>query len=171
MYNNIKSEKNTIVADLDYNEDGKPIPIVENIMSLRVATELSINLLSETYPEDVDLLFFLGCLPGGVTKEKLEEMWVNETAKSLSRLTSFSFFDVSTSKEKLLLTPTMIKYVDDSMEQSSKKNYLLRICNFYKELLLKSYLEIGIVQAEESAQADESEFSANKFSTTSPTNN
>ena len=66
MYNNIKSEKE-IVSDLVLGKDNKPIKkIVENIMSLNVASEMSVKLIQQSYPEDVDLLYFLGCLPGGV---------------------------------------------------------------------------------------------------------
>ena len=35
-------------------------------MSLNVAAEMSVKLLEVTNKEDTNLLYFLGCLPGGV---------------------------------------------------------------------------------------------------------
>lgn len=44
-------------------------------MSLEVAAEMSVKLLEDLYPEDdKNLLYFLGCLPGGVTLVQLREM-------------------------------------------------------------------------------------------------
>ena len=53
---------------LDYDLDGRPIPIeVENIMSINVAAEMSVKLLEEMDKDNMNLLYFLGCLPGGIT--------------------------------------------------------------------------------------------------------
>ena len=47
MYQNIKSETNIVVNELEYGRDGKPIPkVLENIMSLNVASEMSVKLIS-----------------------------------------------------------------------------------------------------------------------------
>ena len=70
MYNRIKSEKDIVVEDLaeegeDFNM--KAIPrVYKNTMSLKISTEMGVKLLETTYPDDMYLLFFLGCLPGGV---------------------------------------------------------------------------------------------------------
>ena len=70
MYKLIKSEKDIVVDELgDECEgfDAKAIPrVYKNTMSLKISTEMSVKLLEETCPEDLSLLFFLGCLPGGV---------------------------------------------------------------------------------------------------------
>ena len=70
MYERIKSEKNIVIEELDYEVGGKVIPrVIENIMSLKVAAEMSVALLESTQLDDINLLYFLGCLPGGVTVE------------------------------------------------------------------------------------------------------
>ena len=35
------------------------------------------RLLEETSPHSIDLLFLLGCLPGGLTLTQLSEIWPN----------------------------------------------------------------------------------------------
>lgn len=46
MYERIKSEKNIVIEELDYDVEGKAIPrVIENIMSLKVAAEMSVTLL------------------------------------------------------------------------------------------------------------------------------
>ena len=42
-----------------------------------------------------------------------------------------------------MLTPTMINYIDSNMDLSSKQDYMHYICQFYLEVLLKVYKEIG----------------------------
>ena len=42
-----------------------------------------------------------------------------------------------------MLTPTMINYIDSNMDLSSKQDYMHYICQFYLEILLKCYREIG----------------------------
>ena len=44
MYDRIKSETNIVFEELNYdNQDGKAVPrLVENIMSLKVAAEMSV---------------------------------------------------------------------------------------------------------------------------------
>ena len=70
MYHRIKSEKDFVVEELvDEFEakDLKGIPTVyKSNMSLQISTEMSIKLLEETNPNDMALLYFLGCIPGGV---------------------------------------------------------------------------------------------------------
>ena len=72
-------------------------------MSLEVAAEMSVSLLERLpYPEDdLNLLYFLGCLPGGVTKKQLREMWDQgmETYQSLERLQKLPFFETGLNDE------------------------------------------------------------------------
>ena len=42
-----------------------------------------------------------------------------------------------------MLTPTMINYIDSNMDLSSKQDYMHYICQFYLEVLMKCYKEIG----------------------------
>ena len=41
---------------------------VGNIMSLKLASEMSLTLVEQTYPGDLKLLYYFGCLPGGLTQ-------------------------------------------------------------------------------------------------------
>jgi len=52
-------------------------------MSLQISTEMSIKLLGETNPDDIALLYFLGCIPGGVKEYQLKKMWKGSIEKSL----------------------------------------------------------------------------------------
>ena len=54
---------------MDINQNGNVISRpVENFMSLRVAAEMSVKLLEESYPQDLGLLYFIACMPGGVSE-------------------------------------------------------------------------------------------------------
>ena len=143
IYTRIKSEKNIVIQDLDYDIIGnEAIPrVIENLMSLKTASEMSVKLLASTYPEETSLLYFLGCLPGGVMKEQLEKMWgVNDLTQSLERLRDLSFLEVGV--DKLTLIPQMIGHIGENIDIISKKEYIAKICNFYKDLLLECYNKI-----------------------------
>ena len=69
MYKNIKTEKTLLVKELDCSYGGKFISKHhKNIISLNVAAEISVKLLEESHKQDMHLLYFLGCLPGGVSE-------------------------------------------------------------------------------------------------------
>ena len=84
-------------------------------MSLKISTEMSINLLKDSSPNDMQLLYFLGCLPGGVLETQIKSMWVlPNIRKSLENLEALSFLE--TGLEKYVLTPFMISYVEDTID-------------------------------------------------------
>lgn len=149
MYNRIKSEKDIVVEDLA--EEGeefnmKAIPrVYKNTMSLKISTEMGVKLLETTYPDDMYLLYFLGCLPGGVKFYQLKQMWDQNLEKSLGNLEQLSFLEVGV--EKYVLTPYMLSYIDGSIELASKYNYMTIICQFYMDILLDSYRQIGKQQS------------------------
>ena len=91
--------------------------------------------------DDTNLLYFLGCLPGGVTKDQLSAMWTTwEPAAlkdSLKRLKQLSLLERGV--EKKVLIPTMLNFVQINLELSSQKDYIQSICAFYNKLLLDSY--------------------------------
>lgn len=60
----------------------------------------------------------------------------NELTDGLERLRELSFLEFS---EKLMLTPSIMNYIEDTMEKELKKECMHRICNFYQKLLLESY--------------------------------
>ena len=111
-------------------------------MSLNVAAEMSVKLLEQTNSDDTNLLYFIGCLPGGVIPEQLSDMWQHEnTSKSLERLQKQPFFEVGV--DKIMLTPTMINYIDTNMDLASKQDYMHFICEFYLTVMLNCYKEVG----------------------------
>jgi len=143
MYERIKSEKNIVIEELDYDVEGKVIPrVIENIMSLKVAAEMSVKLLESTQLDDINLLYFLGCLPGGVSEIQLTSMYgLDELTDSLERLRELSFLEVGV--EKLMLTPSIMSYIGDTLLDESKNDYMQRICDFYQGLLYESYEQFG----------------------------
>ena len=58
--------------ELNFGKGGGKVKerVVDNIMSLNVAAEMSVKLLEVTNKEDTNLLYFLGCLPGGVKTQE-----------------------------------------------------------------------------------------------------
>lgn len=73
MYKLIKSEKNIVVDELGDDGDEQAIPrVYKNTMSLKISTEMSVKLLEEA--DNLQMLYFLGCLPGGVNKRQLQKM-------------------------------------------------------------------------------------------------
>lgn len=68
-------------------------------------------------------------------------MWDQNLEKSLGNLEQLSFLEVGV--EKYVLTPYMLSYIDGSIELSTKYNYMSIICQFYMDILLDSYRQIG----------------------------
>ena len=73
LYDSIKHERGLVVGDyqLNFGKGGGHIKhrVVSNIMSLNVAAEMSVKLLEVTNKDDTNLLYFIGCLPGGVMED------------------------------------------------------------------------------------------------------
>lgn len=83
IYTDLKQQRKVFINELDFESGGKSRPVeIENIMSLQVASEMSVKLLEELDPNHKNLLYFLGCLPGGFKKEQLYAMWGTEAAKN-----------------------------------------------------------------------------------------
>ena len=61
--------------------------------------------------------------------------------KSLENLEQFTFLEVG--DEKYVLTPYMISYIHDNIDKETKSKYMNTICNFYKDILFNSYVQIG----------------------------
>ena len=70
---------------------------------------MSVKLLESSNREDLALLYFLGCLPGGATEEQLAQMWNNDVSESIERIKALSFLEYGI--VKLRLTPTMLNYI------------------------------------------------------------
>lgn len=147
MYRLIKNEKDFVVDELGDEGEGfdeKTIPrVYKNTMSLRVSTEMSVKLLEETCSDDSQLLYFLGCLPGGANLTQLKQMWTKPTIqKGLDRLEQLSFLEVCEEK-KYVLTPFMLSFTGESIDQINKQTFMKTICEYYSDLLLKIFNKIG----------------------------
>ena len=76
----------------------------KNNYSLEFTIATSISLLQASDPHSYNLLYFLGCLPGGVTTGQLKNLW-NDPDKHLGKLYQMSFLEQGV--EKHMLTPKL----------------------------------------------------------------
>ena len=68
-YNRIKSEKDIVVQEIGEDDKFQSKTVerrYKNNMSLKITTEALIELLNTSFPEDCEVLYFLGCLPNGI---------------------------------------------------------------------------------------------------------
>ena len=144
MYDSLKQDSKQKLKVVSYDNNGKPEPIVvENIMSIEVFTEMSVKLLEDLGHGDVNLLYFLGCLPDGITMHQLDTIWRtqdSESAKeSMKRLKQLSLLEHGV--ERKVLTQTMYTFIQSKLELDldSMKGYMLSICQFYNKLLAELY--------------------------------
>ena len=85
-------------------------------------------------------------------------MWCGEVAESVDRIKALSFLEYGEDRlQRLLLTPTMINYIHNSIDNSSKKNIMDKICEFYSEILQKCYSIIGKKDSSKNSMTNESE--------------
>ena len=68
LYDQVLEDKKRGMQSYESGELGGQIASIigENYMSLLASAEASIKLLEQGAPECLNLLYFLGCLPGGV---------------------------------------------------------------------------------------------------------
>ena len=82
IYDKVLLDKSRCQEEEDSGEDSsqakKGAVIRDNLMSLKCCAEASIDLLESASPETLNLLYFLGCLPGGVNRRQLKEMWSDD---------------------------------------------------------------------------------------------
>ena len=127
MYESLKKEEKIKVELMDYDYDGRPIPFeVKNIMSINVSAEMSVKLLEDMGNDDINILYFLGCLPGGINLAQLCTMystWHPDALKeSLKRLKQLSLLERGVEKAQLI--PTMFNFVQLNLELTCKKDYI-----------------------------------------------
>ena len=82
--------------------------ISKNNISLTLTTEASIKLLKESEPKHLEMLYYLGCLPGGVMLEQLKKMRTN-VDESIRILDDMAFLEHG--EEKIVLTTHLIEHV------------------------------------------------------------
>ena len=84
----------------------------------------------------------MGCLPGGIKKDQLEDMikvWQSslDLDSCLGILENMNLLERS--HEKLVLTPILIDYVSVNIENESKEKLIYTISEYYMELLKQFY--------------------------------
>ena len=114
MYDSLKQDSKIKFELVSYEYNGKPVPIeVENIMSINVSAEMSVKLLEDLGHGDVNLLYFLGCLPDGITMHQLDTIWTTQDNESLKdcmkRLKQLSLLEHGV--ERKVLTQTMYVFI------------------------------------------------------------
>ena len=82
--------------------------ISKNNISLTLTTEASIRLLEDSEPKHLEMLYYLGCLPGGVMLEQLKKMRT-DVDKSIRILDDMAFLEHG--EEKIVLTTHLIEHV------------------------------------------------------------
>ena len=111
---------------------------------------MNIELLEKHADEDVQLLFFLSCLPGGAKAEQLSQMLGRDIKKGLAILDDLAFLE-SDDLSKRKLTPYMCNYCNVTLANQeregskAKASYVKTICKFYRDVLKSSFLLIGRV--------------------------
>ena len=88
--------------------------ICKNNISLNLTTEASIRLLQDSAIEHLNMLYYLGCLPGGVMMDQLKEMR-EDVETSLEILDGMAFLEHDEPQEygyeKKVLTTHLIAHV------------------------------------------------------------
>ena len=112
-------------------------------MSLLASAEASIKLLEQGAPECLNLLYFLGCLPGGVNPLQLKQMW-NDDKKQLDVLKKLSFLDMS-EDPKIIVNTFITAHVKNTIDPQDKEEYMKLICEFYINLLADFFKTNGIL--------------------------
>ena len=93
---------------------------------------MSVKLLESIDPEQRDLLYFLGCLPGGVRESQLKKMWDRQMhSRALENLNQLALLEAQErGSDRLLLTPHMINYIEGNIDEQSKNHNMKIICQF-----------------------------------------
>ena len=96
----------------------------------------SIDLLDSADPLCKNLLYLLGCLPGGATIAQLKVLW-NEPEEHLRKLEDLSLLE--TCGDKKILIPKIQEYIQKDVHSKSKEEHISYICKFYLATLEEYY--------------------------------
>ena len=67
-FENMKAVKNALATNAKKRND----------FSLEVATRMTLDMIPNDDTDAKNLLYFLGCLPGGISEENIKNMWVQD---------------------------------------------------------------------------------------------
>ena len=108
-----------------------------NTMSLRISTEASLKLLQETQSTGHALFYLIGCLKDGIKVEHLSDLWGGDIRTSLEILEQLSLLE--TGITKVQLTPYLIDYSQESIDEVSKLRFYVTIGSYYTKFLESLY--------------------------------
>ena len=138
LYQKVRSGGNLCVeCDLSISSD-KP-RIGKNNISLNFTMDASIQLLEDSSPDTLNLLYFLGCLPGGMKLDQLKELWYGpDIEKGIEILDTMSLLQPDTDY-KITLTPFLNKYIELSIAPNDKDKLIHIIAEHYMGILTDYY--------------------------------
>jgi len=129
------------------NEDVRPKPRLNN-ESLQATTKLAIDMLPS--PDSKSLLYFVGCLPAGVTIEQLNEMWgAAKVDNDLEMLLKLNLIERTENKRtpdfRYELNPVLQQFISQDIEGDAHEQfmrqiilyYLTQVKDFYKDVAFK----------------------------------
>lgn len=98
MYDNIVQNNRILINEIGIGDGsgkgGRRLRQVQNHkISLEFSTHCSIQLLEQSSKDDVQVLYFLGCLPGGIREPQLRQMLDRQVKLTLEKLESLSFLE------------------------------------------------------------------------------
>ena len=96
----------------------------------------SIDLLDSADPICKNLLYLLGCLPGGASAAQLKVLW-DEPEEHLRKLEDLSLLE--TCGDKKILIPKIQEYIQKDVHSKSKEKHIRLICAFYLAILEEFY--------------------------------
>ena len=114
-----------------------PMKLSSNNFSLQFTIETSIKLLQESTPACIELFYFLGCLPGGLSMGQLKELW-RDPEEPVEMLRKMSFLERGV--EKFVLTANLIQYVEMSIKAESKTKLMDQIGTYYIKILEEFFI-------------------------------
>ena len=113
-----------------------------NNMSLRLSAEAAVKLLEQMSTEGkfnihYNLFFLLGCLPDGITKEHMIQLWNNygrsEVEKSIQVLEKMNFLEPGV--DKITLNAFLMNFVQETIDDESRSRLMHIIADFYGQRL------------------------------------
>ena len=107
-------------------------------MSLYISTEASVNILKEAQPLTQDLLYCLSCLPNGIDKKALENIFkqqnINESIETMK-----DYNQLTIKNDLVKLAPYMLKYARQNIDCKEEQLSMFKIANFYSRFLVLQY--------------------------------
>ena len=123
---------------IDGDEEELRNKLNSNNMSLRLSAEAAVQLLSQMsapgkFNINYNLFFLLGCLPDGITREHMIQLWSqfdrDEVEKSILNLEQINFLEPGA--EKIALNAFLMNFVQETIDDESKWKLMISIADFY----------------------------------------